>query len=102
MKKVKYVITGIVFLFILIQIFIQPKSALAQPSEIAKMKTLAPNYFVNGKRPALTQQGADLINDAIEWAFNKNGTYKQQYCSKPTIGKRSGKKRIQILGLSTK
>ncbi len=62
------------------------------------LKTLTPNYFVNGKRPALTQQGADLINEAVEWAFKKEGTYKQQYCRKPKISKRSGKKRIHLLG----
>ena len=49
------------------------------------MQMLAPSYFVEGSTSQLNQNGASLINNALDRAYNPKSTYAEQYCSDPKV-----------------
>lgn len=75
------------------------RTATPEAFEAYLMQVLAPHYFVEGSTVRLNQRGADVINQNIERAFKKRGTYQQQYCREAGVDKgRSSEKRLYILG----
>ena len=75
------------------------RTATPEEFEAYLMQVLAPHYFVEGSTVQLNQRGADVINQNIERAFKKQGTYQQQYCREASVDKgRSSEKRLYILG----
>lgn len=61
------------------------------------MQVLAPHFFVEGSTMQLTQRGADVINQTIDRAFKKEGTYADQYCANLKIDqRRSSPNRIYL------
>ncbi len=61
------------------------------------MKTLAPQFFVRGSMVGLNQRGADIINNNVANAFNRQSKFRDQYCQTPSIDKRrSSKNRIYL------
>ena len=75
------------------------RTATPEKFEAYLMQVLAPHYFIEGSTVQLNQRGADAINQNIERAFKKRGTYQQQYCQEPGVDRgRSSEQRIYILG----
>lgn len=71
----------------------------AEEFEAFLMQVLAPHYFIEGSSVQLNQRGADAINHNIERAYNKRGTYAQQYCQEVGVDtRRSSEKRMYLTG----
>ncbi len=75
------------------------RTVTAEEFEAYLMQVLAPHYFIEGSTVQLNQRGADVINQNVERAFKKRGTYAQQYCREAGVDKgRSSEKRLYIRG----
>jgi len=49
------------------------------------MAMLHPDHFVEGSTTQLNVNGATLVNNVLDRAFNKKSTYAQQYCPDPGV-----------------
>ncbi len=67
--------------------------------EAALSQLLARHLMVDGSNVQVNDRGKQMIQDAIDAAFKKDGTYAMQYCTTPNFDqKRSNEKHIYIIG----
>lgn len=54
-------------------------------AEAYLMRMLAPSYFVEGSSTQLNVNGARLVNNALDAAFDSRSPYAEQYCQQPAV-----------------
>jgi hypothetical protein len=54
-------------------------------AEAYLMQMLAPAYFVEGSSTQLNANGARLVNNALDAAFDSRSPYAEQYCPDPAV-----------------
>lgn len=54
-------------------------------AEAYLMQMLAPSYFVEGSTTQLNVNGARLVNNALDAAFDSRSPYAEQYCPDPAV-----------------